>query len=205
MQRTTSRITVWTAAVLVIALQFLFVGQAQASTIEERMVNRRTNFASQVTSERLAKLQDSCEGAQLKLGGISTRVADQHRRRDVAYTDLLDHLTELDTKLTNQQIRHTTYTRELGRLTTNWRNFEQAAERYNVALADARSLDCATDPEGFLLTLADARAAQVTVLEAHDSYMSSLRAVKTELNYLAPLLSQINGFLLASLVVGGTA
>ncbi len=171
----------WSQLGFAVELPKQVTGTQAVKPFDQRLTERKQKFSLLITNDKIARLGDKCDGAQLKLGAISTRFADLKRRRMVKYGQIIDDLTLLDQRLSDQKIAHEDFGKELAVATAQWVDLQSTMEEYAVALDDARTIDCEADPAGFLVSLAAARQYQVTTLERNDNFLKQLSQVKTNL------------------------
>ncbi len=156
--------------------------EQEAKDQSTRIEERKQLFQSAITEDSVARASATCENAQVKLGNISTRASELQRRRQIVYSDLVEQLTKLDIKLTNQNVPHMELHNSIDALIKSWTSLQVSMGDYTSALDDSRTIDCSADPRGFLASLTAARKAQIAVLEQNDAFQTHLKNIKQQLN-----------------------
>ncbi len=132
-------------------------------TLADRMNQNKSAFKENLTKAAQTALKTRCKAAQGLLSSLSGRIKGIQTSRNEVYTNIVDHLTSLQTKLQNKDVDTTELQAEIATLQTKITTYKTDLTAYKQAVADLAAMDCASDPAAFKSTLDAARAAREKV------------------------------------------
>jgi hypothetical protein len=165
---------------------------AQATTLPQRLSQRKTALKVQLSAPQIQKITKGCSLAQTGLQDIKTKDATAAEKRFQAYSALasqlaitIDHLERQGIDTTKLKIQQTTFKGAINKYLSD-------AANYKSAMDDVVVMDCKNDTAGFEATLLSARQLR-TQLAADAS------AIKAEVPAITKAIEETKQSLIQSL------
>ena len=191
---------------LIVSVAFVFsiyallsgVAAAQADQTLSYTTDARTSRISSLKTEYRIKLTDKekelissrCQNAQKSLEKIADKLETTHTARSKDYQAIINLLSSLSPLFEKKQIDASTLDLLVVSYQQKKEQFETSATNYEIALADATSLDCAANPEDFRAALEGVRAARKEIVTITADITETTKAsLKTTLDSLKLRLS----------------
>jgi hypothetical protein len=131
---------------------------AQPSTLADRVAKRKADLKTKLTTVQQKRVQSRCKNAQTLLKVTIEKAEKIQTNRDKIHTDLLNKLTNLETKLAASGVDTTELKAQIADLQTKVDTFKTDSAAYIQAAQDTAATDCQADPVAFKASLEAARA-----------------------------------------------
>lgn len=162
-------------------------------TLQQRLDKYKADVKARLSNNEKTRVQIRCKAAQGKVSQLKGRITGLKQKRESAYGNLLDHLTELKDKLKAQGIDTTLYEQQVVVLQTKVDTYQTDIAKYEEAVNDLAAMDCAADPDAFKASLETARKLRLQVVQdglAIREYLAN--TIKPMLQTLRAQLEQTN-------------
>lgn len=157
----------------------------ELKALTDRVQKRKTELKTRLSAGEKQRLLGKCKASQGLISSVSGRVKGIETSRSKVYTNLVNRLTDLSTKLQNRGADTTELDASIDQLKTLIETFTTDLATYKQPLEDLVKGDCQADLEGFKASLESARATQTKVGEDGKAIRSHLSDV------IKPLLKTI--------------
>ena len=132
--------------------------ETEKTTVADRVAKRKTELKTKLTTVQQKRVQSRCKNAQTLLKVTIEKATKVQANRDKIHADLLNKLTNLETKLVASGVDTTELKAQITDLQTKVNTFKTDSAAYIQAAQDTAATDCQTDPVAFKASLEDARA-----------------------------------------------
>lgn len=145
--------------------------------IEDRIEERKIQFQTQVSQANTGLISERCEAAQVKLGTIRTQSSEITRSQLNKYETIIARLTALQSKFEKQGVQTENLTVAIDKLKLKSNQINTSLSTYLTGLDDTRNIDCATDPAGFIVSLAAARESLDAAKVHHEDFKEQIQNI----------------------------
>ena len=158
--------------------------------IEQRLQERKNRRKPQLTFVLRSRIQSRCAPAQGILKSTESRVKKVRNNRNKVYENMVDVLTKLSANLKDNGVDTTDLDSKIDALKDKVEAFKTQLDTHVQAVSDIANMECATDPEGFWVTLEEARSSQKALIDSageikkqfHETIKPTLQDLKKQLS-----------------------
>ena len=134
--------------------------EAEKKALSERVQMRKTEAKLRLTSAQQKRIQDRCSNAQGMVKKSSGRVNGIETSRTKVHANLVERLTNLETKLAAKNLDTSTLQAQIPELKAKIVIFQTDLAAYKQLVSDLGNIeDCKADPTAFKASLEEARTA----------------------------------------------
>lgn len=132
----------------------------QKAELKSRLDKRKADAKLRLTTVQEKRLQARCKNAQGLVMSVSGKSNGLETSRAKIHSNLLERLTKLEAKLTENEVNTDTLKAQTVELQAKITTFNTDFSAYKQAVSDLASIeDCTTDPTAFKASLDASRAA----------------------------------------------
>ncbi len=139
------------------------------STLLQRKEQRKADLQIKIDTAKADRIANKCQNAQDRIQNAINHVDEVKANRVEKYDLVMAKLGNVIDRLKAANVDTTTLESQVADLDAKIQTFVDNVDAYRLALNDAASIDCVTDPEGFVLALEDARALKTSLRQEGDS------------------------------------
>lgn len=125
--------------------------------LESRLEARKAALKIKLTTVEQKRLESRCKGAQGLVKSLQAKINGTETSRTEVYSNLVDRLTKLQSKLDQKGADTAELKTEITTLQTKINTFKTDLATYKQSVADLVDMNCTTDPTGFKASLEEAR------------------------------------------------
>jgi peptidoglycan hydrolase CwlO-like protein len=129
----------------------------QKAELQTRVQKRKESLKTKLTTVEQKRLQTKCKNSQGLISSLKGRITGIETSRAQVYTNLVDRLNNLQSKLDTKGADTAELKTEITTLQTKIDTFKTDLAAYKQSVSDTAALDCTTDPTGFKASLEDSR------------------------------------------------
>lgn len=155
----------------------------------ERLQKRKNSAARRFGVGEQSTIRSHCQVVRGLVAPTEIQVKGLEAGRSSKYHTLLSRLEELGMKLKDTNVDTATYDQHMTELKIKIETYLSELATLGQLLADVASIDCAADPEGFALTLLEAKTRRESVIASDRGLRMYVR------DALRPALKQLRGHL----------
>lgn len=126
---------------------------------EKRLKEKKDALKAKLTATQEKRLKERCAGSQGTLRSFTAKVKGIQTSREKVYSNLVNRLTTLQTKLKAQNVDTAELDAEITALNTKIEAYKVDLAAYQQTLADLAAMNCTEDPAAFKASLESARTA----------------------------------------------
>lgn len=141
--------------------------KAAAEKLKARIQERKAAVKTKLTNAEIQKLVTNCSASQVKINTFVEGRFKNDTPYQAKYEAYIKRLENLSAKLKQNNIDTTELDAQIVVLKQKYETFKTSVTNFRTAVADAKEVDCKTDPAGFKASLEDARAKAVLVKQAN--------------------------------------
>lgn len=145
------------------------------TTLQERTKKRTTDTATKLTAAQMAVIKSRCSSVKGVIASVQAKTSAFKTARGNRYQKVYDHLAELGPKLKAAGIDTATYDTQIIELKVHLDDFNKAVDAYKVTVDDLKTMDCSTDPQGFVATVKTGVEQRMTVIEKSQAFRSHIK------------------------------
>ncbi|MEO8863387.1 MAG: hypothetical protein ABI354_03630 [Candidatus Saccharimonadales bacterium] len=145
------------------------VAATDQSNISDRIQERKTKLKTQLPYNLRNTITSKCVLAQSNIAPAKTRIATATTNRSQVYSEVVETLSNMATKLKTAGNNADTIDSNIVNLKSKIDTFNTDLAAYSQAVSDLADMECTKDPVGFKATLDTARDAHKIVVQ--DSQM----------------------------------
>lgn len=162
---------------------------AQKKEMNARTEKRKAEAKLKLTAVQQKRIQARCKNAQGLVRSVGVKVKGVETSRTKIHANLVERLTELQTKLDAKNVDTTQLKAEIAELKVKIATFDTDLAAYKQLVADLAELDCTADPAAFKTSLDSARASLQKVRDdavavrtyVKDTIKPTLKSIQTQL------------------------
>ena len=160
---------------------------------EARRQERADAREAALSAAQEARIAARCANAQEKLQAAITRASAVESNRQDIYSNVSSKLADIVSRLDATNIDTAELSSEIADYESQVTSFFSTFDNYELALQDAASIDCESDPEGFVLALEDARDLRAQLKSAAEDIKSYVRGtILVTLQEIKELLDSVD-------------
>jgi len=158
--------------------------------LTDRLKKRKDALNIKLTLVQEKRIQTRCKNAQGVVSKLQGRITGLETSRAQVYKNLVDRLTDLQTKLDQKGANTAELKTEITELQTKIATFSTDLTAYKQSVSDLAAMDCVTDPTGFKASLEESRTGLKKVHDdglairayVNDTIKPTLKKIRAELN-----------------------
>ncbi|HET9850100.1 MAG TPA: hypothetical protein VFP35_00505 [Candidatus Saccharimonadales bacterium] len=127
------------------------------TTIDQRLVSRKNTYRTQLAGINSVNLAGKCVLAQSAITDVRSKDTKDEADRVQTYSSLVTRLSFLVDNLSAQGVDATSLLAAENQFTGLVNTYMNDAENYKAAIDDSITIDCKSDPIGFMASVLDAR------------------------------------------------
>lgn len=146
-----------------------------AQNIQSRIKARKEKSQRRLSQLESRIVKPKCQTASTLIKQSQPRVNNFASQRTRLYSQTVDRLRSFSPKLKSANLDTATYDSQIARLQTKFDSFSSEVSAFKQAVDDLVAMDCSTDPEGFVITLLDAKARRLAVIEKGKDFRAYIK------------------------------
>lgn len=131
--------------------------------LQERLAKRKQELKTKLTKVQEERVKARCKAAQGIVSKVSANAKQAHTTRSEVYSNIIEKLTNLSTKLKDAGKDTTELDKQIAELQTMVDTFNNDMTTLRQAAADLSNMDCSSDPSSFKASLESTRTAREAV------------------------------------------
>lgn len=142
----------------------------QAKTPEElksRVQQSKNALKTKLTNADIQRIVSKCAPSQVKINTFLQGRYKNDKAYQARYESFIQRLEKLSASLKQNNIDTTTLDQQIVMLKQKLTAYQTSVTAFRAAVADAKAIDCKTDPTGFKAALENARTKALTVKQAN--------------------------------------
>lgn len=148
---------------------------AAGDSREQRVKTRKDKVERRLTQSEQTTVKTRCSAAAGLVKANQSRIKSFAARRTKVYSGLVTRFEELSPKLKAAGVDTMTYDEQVATLKSKSDAYSDSIEALQQAIDDLVSMDCAADPEGFVVTLKEAARLREDVIEKGRDFRAYLK------------------------------
>lgn len=144
---------------------------------ENRIKARKDTSKRRLTQFEQGVVRSKCQAVHASVKATQSRVDSLEANRRQVYSRLVERLQKFSVKLKLAGVDATTYDQQVATLKTKADAFSTELVTLRQAIDDLGAMDCTADPEGFAVTLLEAKALRTSVIDKGKDFRAYLRDV----------------------------
>lgn len=125
--------------------------------LDQRVTERLKTLKTSLNDKQAKDIKTKCKSAQSKLKAIQQKAEDYSSTQNSKVDAILDRLDKLNQNLRSQGVDTTSIDEQIEKISQAKINIKSTYENYRLALSDSALIDCQSSPEGFRLSIDDAK------------------------------------------------
>jgi Skp family chaperone for outer membrane proteins len=164
------------------------------NTIKERIEAAKAKTSSRLSTQREERIKQTCQSAQDKTTGLSSRLETKFANRSSNFSLMSDKLNNLVAKLQLAQVDTTNLQAIVTEMSTLVAVAEAESTMYETNISDVGEVDCRNESVGFVALIESARLKRAEVLSNYSNLKDILNnKLKIELQGIQAQLSDDSG------------
>ena len=136
------------------------------AALTARLEERRTRLAIKLNPTDSARVKANCVAAQAKIAAVTKGITENNQSFQSRYDTYTKQLqaAQKDSKTAGKDTAALDVQVDI--LGQKYRTYKTAYDQLELSLGDSKSVDCATEPNGFKATVIDIRSQLITMQDA---------------------------------------
>jgi hypothetical protein len=130
---------------------------SQTSKLDQRVTERLKRLKTETNDKQLQTIKAKCKTAQTKFKIIKKTATFYFSAQDERVSKILDDLDKLTENLKNQRLDTESIDKNAEEIKQLKTEIDSTYEKYLLAIEDAAIIDCEASPEGFRISVDDAK------------------------------------------------
>ena len=125
--------------------------------LDQRVTERLKTLKTSLNDKQAKDIKTRCKSAQSKLKAIQQKSEDYSSAQNSKVNEILDNLDKLNQNLRSQGVDTSSTDEQIEKISQIKTDIKATYENYLLALSDSALIDCQSSPEGFRLSVDDAK------------------------------------------------
>ncbi len=148
---------------------------ARSDALDQRVTERLKRLKTSLNENQLRIIKARCKAAQNKIKAIKKVAAVYSSTQNERVSNIIGNLDRLSENLRNQGVDTTSIDDEIEKIKQQQAKIDSAYENYLQAIDDSAVIDCQQSPEGFRLSVDDAKQQFAQLRELRNSLKQMIK------------------------------